>query len=79
MGDLLLKKTSILILIYIEFHVAMNFDKLTKIFQKFPNGALIRGVFKVFFSVSTFKNSQKSHLKKYASFYEWLNKIIWQF
>ena len=42
----------LLILIYIEFHVAMNFDKLTKKNQKFPNGALIRGVFKVFFSVS---------------------------
>ena len=38
-------------LIYIEFHVAMNFDKLTKNFPKFQNGPLIRGVFKVFFFV----------------------------
>ena len=42
----------VLSLIYIEFHVAMNFDKLTKNFYKFPNGPLIQGGFKVFFSVS---------------------------
>ena len=30
----------------------MNFDKLTKNFEKFPNGPLIQGGFKVFFSVS---------------------------
>ena len=42
-------QTKLLRSIYIEFHVAMNFDKLTKNFEKFPNGPLIQGGFKVFF------------------------------